>query len=652
MNKKILLVICFVSVCFAQTLVPYRVGDKWGYAEYGTKKLVIPTIYDYAKPFAYDIGMVKIFDKWGFIDKTGKQLAPVKYDYITGFSHQTYCYFKMNSKYGYINTKGYEIVPAIYTSTSSYTSGYIKMFMGDSAFYFDTLGNSITEQSVLDKLNKKGEYTLVKVGEMYNLKDQSGKIITKRPYSTIYDFIGPYARVELNDKYGMIDKKGNEVIPLQYGAIYSFVGGVAMFRLNGKYGLMDTLGKIVVQPIYDDLSGLNKNIYSAELNDQICIIDFTGKEIIPFGKYTYVDGFFEGLAKVAANLKYGYIDTLGNEVIPLQYEDAWSFRKGFAEVKINGKNGLIDKTGKIVIEPKYGYIDYGLENGIIGTADAFTYYPTTYIDVTGQEYVGKYTAPKYKTYPEVTMWNTETRKIKSKIINEEYTLFINTTRNYKQTNKTYPVVYLLDADYTFGIARDAVESMLFGQEVPEMIIVGIAYDKDFDTWFAKRIRDYTPTNDTMAKLYPGGGGSEKFLQFINEELVPYVDKNFRVVPNERTLVGYSFGGLFGFYSLFKSPQTFSRYLLISPSLWWDNKLAFNWEKEYAMKSSDIQADMYLTVGGQEYFMITPLTDMIGLVKSHSYSGLMMTYEETPDRSHFSVFAPAFTKGIRELFKEK
>jgi predicted alpha/beta superfamily hydrolase len=210
----------------------------------------------------------------------------------------------------------------------------------------------------------------------------------------------------------------------------------------------------------------------------------------------------------------------------------------------------------------------------------------------------------------------------------------------------------LDADYTFGIARDAVEAMLFGQEVPEMIIIGIAYDKDFDTWFSHRIRDYTPTNDITAILYPGGGGCDKFMQFINEELIPYVDKNFRVVPNERTLVGYSFGGLFGFYSLFKSPQTFSRYLLISPSLWWDNKLAFNWEKEYAEKASDIKANMYLTVGGEETYMKPPLTNMIDLLKSHNYADLLMTYEETPGRTHFSVFAPAFTKGVKELFAEK
>lgn len=653
MNKKILLVICIVSISFAQNLVPYRIGDKWGYAEMGTKKLVIPAIYNYVKPFIGDIGMVKIFDKWGFIDRSGNVITPIKYSYIADFSRSGFTYCIYNGKYGMLNIKGNEIIPAVYTGRSYFTTGYIKMYQGDTNCYFDTLGHNITEATVLNMGNTRGEFTLIKTGEKYGLKDSFGKIITKRPYSSISQFNDNYAVVSLDYKYGVIDKNGNEVIPLAYNNIDGITDNVTAFLLNDKYGIMDISGKILVQPTYGELSRYTDNLFLATLNSQKSIIDKNGKEIVPAGKYSRIEYFQEGMAVVEANGKKGFIDTLGNEIIPLQYEDILYFRNGLAKVKINGKYGFIDKTGKMVVQPKYNYVQGDYKEDVVGVADGFTYYPTTYIDKAGLEYVGKFTQPKYGKNPEVSIWNTETRKIKSKSNNEEYTLFINTPRNYKQTNKDYPVVYLLDADYTFGTARDAVESMLFGQEVPEMIIVGIAYDKDFETWFAKRIRDYTSTNDTsMAYLYPGGGGSEKFLKFINDELIPYVDKNFRVVPNERTLVGYSFGGLFGFYSLFKSPQTFSRYLLISPSLWWDNKLAFAWEKDFAKQASDIKAKMYLTVGGNETEMKPPLLDMINLLKSHNYPDLMMTFEETPDRTHFSVFAPAFTKGIKEIFEDK
>jgi predicted alpha/beta superfamily hydrolase len=641
-----------ISICYAQTLVPYRIGDKWGYAEMGTKKLIIPIIYDYAKPFINDMGMVKIFDKWGFIDKTGNQITPIKYSFIADFNRGGFAYCTYNGKYGWLNSKGVEIVPTIYTSTSSFTTGYFKMFTGDSVLFFDTLGNKITQEAVQNMSNARGEFTLIKTGEKYGLKDESGKIITKRLYNSINQFRDDYAVVSIDNKYGVIDKNGNEVIPLIYNNITGIYDNVAIFLLNDKYGIMDISGKILVQPSYGQMARYHNDLFLATLNSQKSIIDKNGNEIVQADKYSSIEFVSEGLAKVGLNGKYGFIDTVGNEVIPLQYEETDFFEDGLAGITINNKQGFIDKTGKIVIQPKYGYIDGSFENGIVGADNSFTYYPTTYIDKTGQEYVGEYMLPKYGKYPEVSVWNTETRKIKSKNNNEEYTLFINTPRNYKQTNKDYPVVYLLDADYTFGTARDAVESMLFGQEVQEMIIVGIAYDKDFETWFTKRIRDYTPTNDTTATLYPGGGGSDKFLQFINDELIPYVDKNFRAVPNERTLVGYSFGGLFGFYSLFKSPETFSRYLLISPSLWWDNQLAFTWEKDYAKQASDLKAKMYLTVGGNETEMNPPLLDMINLLKLHNYPNLVMNYEETPDRTHFSVFAPAFTKGIKAIFEDK
>jgi predicted alpha/beta superfamily hydrolase len=122
------------------------------------------------------------------------------------------------------------------------------------------------------------------------------------------------------------------------------------------------------------------------------------------------------------------------------------------------------------------------------------------------------------------------------------------------------------------------------------------------------------------------------------------------VPNERTLIGYSFGGLFGTYSLFNSPQTFNRYFIISPSLWWDNNLAFAWEKEYAQQNSDIKAKIIMTVGSEETGMVETIEQMVNLLKARNYPDLNLTYFKTAGQSHFSVFPTAFADGMKAIFK--
>ena len=90
------------------------------------------------------------------------------------------------------------------------------------------------------------------------------------------------------------------------------------------------------------------------LNDKFGFIDKTGKEVIPI-KYDGAYIFSEGLASVELNGKWGFIDKTGKEVTPIKYDDAKSFSEGLAVVKLNNKWGFIDKTGKEVIPIKYDY---------------------------------------------------------------------------------------------------------------------------------------------------------------------------------------------------------------------------------------------------------------------------------------------------------
>ena len=78
--------------------------------------------------------------------------------------------------------------------------------------------------------------------------------------------------------------------------------------------------------------------------------------------------------------------------------------------------------------------------------------------------------------------------------------------------------------------------------------------------------------DTSAGLsLQTSGGGEKFLQFIKDELMPYIEKKYKPAPY-KIFSGHSFGGLMTFYCLTKHPDMFNAYISVSPALWWDNKI--------------------------------------------------------------------------------
>jgi uncharacterized protein len=143
--------------------------------------------------------------------------------------------------------------------------------------------------------------------------------------------------------------------------------------------------------------------------------------------------------------------------------------------------------------------------------------------------------------------------------------------------------------------------------LPEVILVGIGYGGDESNSLEKfaigRTRDLTPTTDSIAEASMRGimeafgfsncairtGGASIFLEFIRDELFPYIHSNYRVDMKNKALYGYSYGGLFGLYTLFHAPETFNKYLIGSPSIHFSGGITFLYEREYAISNTDLNA---------------------------------------------------------------
>jgi predicted alpha/beta superfamily hydrolase len=214
----------------------------------------------------------------------------------------------------------------------------------------------------------------------------------------------------------------------------------------------------------------------------------------------------------------------------------------------------------------------------------------------------------------VSIPNTEMRSFYSKILEQEMILFIKLPSGYyNDSQKLYPSWYFTDGNRSFPIIANIAS--IFEIPVPsepELIIISIAYKiKDMADWGAWRTRDLTPTNvpsidSSWAKTLTGmtgrqfevkSGGAEKFLECIEKEVIPFAESNYRVSKADRGIGGYSYGGLFSLYVLFKHAELFSIYYAGSPSISYDKGILFNLEKEYSISHKD---DQYLLAVDYQY----------------------------------------------------
>lgn len=172
----------------------------------------------------------------------------------------------------------------------------------------------------------------------------------------------------------------------------------------------------------------------------------------------------------------------------------------------------------------------------------------------------------------VELANTETFKIVSELAADEFYIKVAYPRDYAETDKRYPVLYVTDAETNFGALQYVVQRLAKDKLIPELIVVGIAYDTSYEDFYRLRARDLRPSIPDDPDLDLGGrpdeGAAENFAEFLRAELFPHIDQTYRTIEGDRAYYGHSYGGLFGVWNLMYETDLFNRYVILSPSLWW------------------------------------------------------------------------------------
>lgn len=188
----------------------------------------------------------------------------------------------------------------------------------------------------------------------------------------------------------------------------------------------------------------------------------------------------------------------------------------------------------------------------------------------------------------------QVNEIRSVVLSETRTLNIYLPEGYAQNDTVhYPVIYLLDGsadeDFIHVAGRVQYNSTPWIKRVPPSIVVGIAN--------VDRKRDFTSPSSIASdkKKEPTSGGSAKFIDFIEKELQPYIDKTFRTTYG-KTLIGQSLGGLLATEVLLKKPFLFDTFIIISPSIWWNNGSLLKEESALLTASFSQKTKIYIGVG--------------------------------------------------------
>lgn len=225
----------------------------------------------------------------------------------------------------------------------------------------------------------------------------------------------------------------------------------------------------------------------------------------------------------------------------------------------------------------------------------------------------------------------ETRTLRSAILGQDRTINVALPPGFSPDSATtYPVIYLLDgsADEDFVHIAGLVQFMATYALMPPSIVVGIGnVDRGHDFTYPTR-------NDSDKVWVPNSGGSADFLRFIAEELLPFVDGHYRT-NGHRTLVGQSLGGLLATQALIERPELFDTWILVSPSLWWDDGSLGDRAAAWALKHGGDAETVYIAMANNDDMMRGPVDKLVAALKT-TRPPLRWAYEDFLHETHASI----------------
>lgn len=235
--------------------------------------------------------------------------------------------------------------------------------------------------------------------------------------------------------------------------------------------------------------------------------------------------------------------------------------------------------------------------------------------------------------------------LRSDVLGEDRTVLIRTPIGYETNKVSYPVLYMTDGDGHMGHTAGTIDFLSRNGRISELIVVGVTN--------TDRTRDLTPVksgdkNATGEVLFPTSGGADNFLKFFETELIPEIERNYRVQPY-RILTGHSLGGLFAIHAMITKHGLFNSYVAVSPSLQWENGEALKRATDFLKKQKEMKATLFVSLGDEQGGIRENFDKFKELLSKTNIKGFEWQAERMADEDHGSVVLRSHYFGLRKVY---
>lgn len=245
----------------------------------------------------------------------------------------------------------------------------------------------------------------------------------------------------------------------------------------------------------------------------------------------------------------------------------------------------------------------------------------------------------------VTNYSQHTHTIESSNLNEQRTVVVQLPKSYQtQPNKRYPVIFRLDGAGNLPLINAVLERLQENDQAPEVIVVAIES--------TNRLRDFYPTVNKEPQGPVGeGGGAAKFLAFVEQELMPLVNKQYRT-HDYRVIAGASAAGVFTLYAMQADPELFQAHIAYSPAVWWNYGAPAKSLNTFVTKAKSINSYVYMNIGEEAGIMRERYDDMQQTMQNSKVQNLRFKSDAFAGVSHNLTSAAGAFNAYHGLFLSK
>ena len=253
-----------------------------------------------------------------------------------------------------------------------------------------------------------------------------------------------------------------------------------------------------------------------------------------------------------------------------------------------------------------------------------------------------------QTNKQFVLNNTEIIPIHSEITGRDHELVVVYPSTYKTNpDKKYPVLYYLDAYWDTPLLVSTYGNLQYDNVVPEFIMVGLSYPSSADYGKERRL-DYTFT-----AMDEQSGKAHLFLDFIQHEVAPLIEAQFRGAKTNRIIAGNSLGGLFTITAAYQVPDFFGGFIALSPAVEWDKQALVALDNSYAKKHKAMNGRMFISYGTTEYPAFRdPIIQFQKQLAGRKYQGLELLNYAMEGLDHTGIKGDGYVRGLIWVWKTK